>query len=49
MVAVDMHGFHTNIYLSGMGNVAYNSVIFDFYEDGEEIDIYEDPRYNPYL
>lgn len=27
----------------------FNSVIFDFYEDGKKINIYKDKRYNPYL
>ena len=27
----------------------YNSVNFDFYEDGKPLDIYEDKRFNPYL
>lgn len=27
----------------------YNSVLFKFYENGKEINIYSDPRFNPYL
>lgn len=27
----------------------FNSIMFDFEEDGKPINIYQDPRYNPYL
>jgi len=27
----------------------FNSVIFKFYENNEELDIYSDSRYNPYM
>lgn len=27
----------------------FNSVIFDFYENDEKLDIYSDHRFNPYL
>ena len=40
---------YTSIY-DAKDDQAYNSIYFDFYdENGVEIDIYEDPRYNPYL
>lgn len=48
---ISMGGSHTNIYLEDFPDVIFNSVNFDFFE-GEDlvpIDIYEDPRYNPYL
>ena len=48
---VAMGGSHTDIYLEDFPNVIFNSVNFDFFE-GEDltpIDIYKDPRYNPYL
>ena len=48
---VDMSGSHTDIYLEDFPNVIFNSVNFDFFEgeDLTSVDIYEDPRYNPYL
>lgn len=27
----------------------FNSVIFDFFENGKKLDIFEDRRFNPYL
>ena len=45
---VEMGGWYTDIWLEGYKG-SFNSVHFEFYEDGEEIDIYEDPRYNPYM
>lgn len=38
----------TSIYLANIDGV-FNSVQFDFEEDGVSIDIFSDPRYNPYL
>ena len=39
---------YTDITLARLGH--FNSVFFDFYDDdGNEINIYADPRYNPYL
>lgn len=38
----------TYICLSGL-NGTFNSVQFDFYEDGSPINIYRDMRFNPYL
>lgn len=45
---IDMSGFHTDIYLVGFKK-PFNSVLFDFFEDGKEIDIFRSPKYNPYL
>lgn len=45
---ISMGGFHTTVWLVGKKE-GYNSVIFDFYENGKELDIYEDPRFNPYI
>ena len=45
---VDMGQSYTSIYLKDIrGN--FNSVQFEFEEDEKPIDIYDDPRYNPYL
>ena len=38
----------TWIYLVGHRH-PFNSVQFEFYEDGKRLDIYRDPRFNPYL
>ena len=49
---ISMWQSYTSIYLEtpkeGTKN-PFNSVIFDFYENDEELDIYSDPRFNPYL
>lgn len=45
---VDMGQFITYIHLSGFDG-SFNSVQFDFFEDGEPIDIYRSPKYNPYI
>ena len=45
---VEMGGWHTDIILEGKDS-RYNSVQFDFFEDGEPVDIYSSPRYNPFL
>ena len=45
---VDMGQSSTAIYLSGF-SVSFNSVQFDFFEDGKPIDIYRSPKYNPYI
>lgn len=45
---VEMGGFHTSVWLKDIPG-AFNSVQFDFYEDGKELDIYHDPRFNPYI
>lgn len=38
---------HTSIYLKDIEGV-FNSVQFDFEEDGKPIDICDSPKYNPY-
>jgi hypothetical protein len=45
---VDMGQSYTTLKLLGK-DFYYNSVMFDFYEEDKEIDIYSDERYNPYL
>jgi hypothetical protein len=49
---VSMGQSYTSIYLSkpkeGTKN-PFNSVIFDFFENDEELDIYSDSRFNPYI
>lgn len=45
---ISMGGSHTSIYLKDIKG-SFNPVQFEFEEDGEPIDIYRDPRYNPYL
>lgn len=46
--SISMGQSHTHIFLKGIDCI-FNSVNFDFYEDGEPIIIQRDPRYNPYL
>ena len=46
--SVSMGRYHTDIHLSGFGG-CFNSVQFDFFEDGKPIDLYRSPKYNPYL
>lgn len=48
VVDIDMGQSFTSIYLKDMKN-PYNSVIFEFYEDGEPLDIYRDARFNKYI
>lgn len=43
-----MYRSYTDIKLKNIDR-KFNSVIFEFYENGNEIDIYNDPRYNPYI
>ncbi len=38
----------TDISLKGYTKV-FNSVQFEFFENGKPLDIYHDPRFNPYL
>ena len=45
---VNMGQSTTDIYLVGYTGI-FNSVQFDFFEDGKPIDIYRSPKYNPYL
>lgn len=52
---IDMGQSFTSIYLKDMRNArtgvlrSYNSVIFEFYEDGKSLDIYRDTRFNSYI
>ena len=39
---------YTSIYLKGFPH-PFNSVQFDFFEDGDPINIYCSPKYNPYM
>ena len=43
-----MGGFTTSIFLKDIEG-SFNSVQFEFEEDGEFIDIFDSPKYNPYL
>ena len=43
-----MGGSYTSIWLKNIKG-SFNSVQFEFEENGKPIDIYDDPRYNPYL
>ena len=43
---VDMAPFYTDIQLDGVDG-KFNSLLFDFFEDGKPIDIYRSPKYNP--
>ena len=45
---IEMGQSYTSIYLEEFFRV-YNSVYFEFYENGKEIDIYKDKRFNPYI
>ena len=45
---IDMGQSYTSVYLKDMRN-PYNSVIFEFYEDGKTLNIYRDKRFNKYL
>lgn len=46
---VSMGQSHTSIYLTDFPHVPFNSVFFDFEEDGKAINIFADKRYNPYI
>lgn len=45
---VNIGGSFTDIYLTGV-KTPFNSVQFEFYENGKKIDIYKDPRFSPYI
>lgn len=45
---INMGRSSTSIYLEGFKD-SFNSVFFNFKEDGKDINIYGDKRYNPYL
>lgn len=44
---LSMGGSHTSIFLKDI-NGAFNSVQFEFEEDGKPINIFNSPKYNPY-
>ena len=46
---IDMGGSSTSIHLKDFPNKPFNSVFFEFEENGNELDIYDDTRFNPYL
>lgn len=46
--SINMSSSHTSIQLKGKHDL-YNSVCFEFYENGKPLDIYEDVRFNPYI
>lgn len=46
--SIDMGQSYTSISLKDKKG-SYNSVYLEFYENGKEIDIYSDKRFNPYL
>lgn len=46
--SIEMGQSYTSIFLKNRKG-SYNSVIFEFYEDGKELDIYSDERFNPYI
>lgn len=45
---LNMDRYSTDIRLAGYTGI-FNSVQFDFFEDGEPINIYRSPKYNPYM
>lgn len=45
--SINMGGSSTTIKLKYYGY--FNSVFFEFYEDGNPLDIYSDKRFNPYM
>jgi hypothetical protein len=44
---ISMGQSNTSVYLKDIKGV-FNSVQFDFEEDGKPINIYDSPKYNPY-
>lgn len=50
---INMGGCYTDILLKGFNSKYFmnwfNSVCFEFYENGKKIDIYSDKRFNPYI
>ena len=44
---LSMGGSHTSIFLKGIKG-GFNSVQFEFEEDGKPINIFNSPKYNPY-
>lgn len=48
VTAIEMSSFYTSIELAISQTRRYNSCIFEFYENGELLDIYEDKRFNDF-
>lgn len=46
---ISMGQSHTSIYLEGFDRVGFNSIYFNFEENGKPLNIYEDARFNPYI
>lgn len=46
---IGIGGSSTSIQLKEFPNQSFNSVFFEFKEDGKELDIFDDKRFNPYL
>ena len=49
LTGVDMGQSSTTVFLKEFPDFGFNSIQFDFFEDGKELNIYRDPRFNPYL
>ena len=51
--SINMGSYNTDILLRGFNDRDpkswFNSVCFKFYENGKEINIYSDKRFNPYM
>ena len=45
---INMGQSSTSVYLEGFKG-SFNSVHFEFEENGKPLDIFQDPRFNPYL
>ena len=45
---IDMGQYHTSISLNGFRE-HFNSVCFEFFENGKPLNIYKDKRFNPYM
>ena len=45
---IDMGQSSTSVYLEGFCDV-FNSVHFEFFENGTPLDIFRDSRFNPYI
>lgn len=46
---ISMGQSYTSLTLKEFPKQSFNSVNFDFEEDGKELDIFSDKRFNPYL
>ena len=45
--SVNMGQSYTDVWLVGI-NRAFNSVLFDFYDNGREVELRDYPEFNPY-